>query len=158
MKQEVNKAAAKKRSQERLVIASAIIVVLASILTTLYVSGFFSSLEPQDEQSYQNITFTDAVIICREQTRDAFKSSLRNQTLDDHSSRFDQTSNTYMIFFKAQMASKKNEFGFGDFFINCYVSRSRGRIASFDVYEDKESSTEAIRRNSGGLFGWPLKK
>lgn len=79
-------------------------------------------------------------------------------TLDDHSSRFDQAAYSYKVFFKAQMAAPKGDVGTADYFINCYVSADGGKITAFDLYEKKESETEASRQDNGGLFGWPFKR
>lgn len=151
-----------KKKQERLVVIAAFGIVAVSIITTLYITGVSSSLGGRESSGYNNVTFTDAVITCEEQTRQAYKGELQSLVLDDHSSRFEQRSNTYKIFFNASMGGKssrnRGEAGPSVFFINCYVNGSQGRISSYEAYEDKEMTTKAIRKDDGGLFGWPLKK
>lgn len=128
-------------------------IILASVVTTLWVSGVFRGKAP--EQKYQNVTFTDVVVVCDKQIRGAYEGRLRGLTFDDHSSRFDRDDYLYRMFFNAQMTSEINESGVGEFFINCYVSADSGQVAKFEVYEKRESETEAIRRDRGGPFGWP---
>ncbi len=147
-----------QKKQERLVVAVAVGAVLISILTTLYVSGAFTGLVEEAPQSYNNITFTDAVITCKQRTRDEYSKILHNLTLDDHSSRFDHSENVYKIFFNAKMASNKSSTGVSDFFINCYVDGNRGLVSGYESFENQEVTTEVIRKNDGGLFGWPINK
>lgn len=145
-----------QKRQERLIIAIGVGIIAASIVTTLWFSGVFGSSKPAPQ--YQNITFTDAVVKCETHIRGTYEGRLRVLMLDDHSSRFEQKSYLYRLFFKAEMTNGKSESSVGDFFINCYVDADKGRIATFETYEQQESQTEAIRRDDGGLFGWPLKK
>lgn len=144
----------RQRRQEWLVIAMGVGIIAASVATTLWLSGFFAR---GGEEKYQNVTFTDAVVRCEARARDTFQGQLRLLTLDDHSSRFDQGAFAYKVFFNAQMADPKGEGAAAEYFINCFVSAEGGRIATFDLYQQKESQTEALRQDDGGLFGWPLK-
>lgn len=143
-----------QKRQERLAIALGVGIIAASVASTVWLSGVFGG---GSRAAYENVTFADAVIRCESQVRNTYKDRLRVLTLDDHSSRFDQTRYLYKVFFRAQMAGAKGETGAADYFINCFVSSERGGIASFDLYQQEELQTEALRREEGGLFGWPLK-
>lgn len=147
----------KQRKQEKLVIGGALFIIALSIITTLWVSGVLFSSGDKGP-AYKNVTFTDALITCENETRASYGSKLMRLVPDDHSSRYDSSSNQFKIFFKAAMTSSKSESGIGEFYINCYVNAERGRIADYDVYEQKDSPTEAIRKDEGGLFGWPINK
>lgn len=142
--------------QERLVIAGALFIIAVSVFSTLWFSGILFR-GAGSSGNYQNITFTDALITCEAESREQYGDKLLRIVNDDHSSRYDGKSNQYKIFFKATMASQKSESGISEFFINCYVNADRGRIADYDVYENKEQRTEAIRKDEGGMFGWPNK-
>ena len=136
-------------------ILSAVGVVVLSVVTTLLFSDvLLDTLSGGGDQGYRNTTFTDAVIACRGQSQDAYGNQLQHLTLDDHSSRMDNSANQYKIFFKAMMTKRQDDGG--EFYINCYVSADSGRIAYFEGMEQKSTPTEAIRRNDGGLFGWPI--
>lgn len=145
-----------RKRQERLAIAIGVGIIAASVVTTLWISGVFGGGKAAPR--YQNVTLTDATLRCEERARDAYKGRLRMLTVDDHSTRFDQPAYLYKVFFRAQMAAPKGGAGASDYFINCYVSADSGKITTFDLYEKKESETEAIKQDSGGLFGWPLKR
>lgn len=150
----IRKSALQKR-QERYVIMAAVGVVVLSVATTLLFSDvLLQTLSGEGGQGYRNTTFTDAVIACRGQSQSTYANQLQHLTLDDHSSRMDNAANQYKIFFKANIA-KRNAQG-GEFYINCYVNAESGRIAYFEGMEQKSAPTEAIRRNDGGLFGWPI--
>lgn len=144
-----------RKRQERLILALGAGIIAASVVTTVWISGVLGGRG--STSGYQNVTFTDAVLNCESQVRQTYRSQLQNLTLDDHSSRFDQPSYQYKIFFKAQMSSKAGTTA-SDFYLNCYVSADRGNIATLDAYEQKEAQTEAIRKDQGGLFGWPMGK
>lgn len=147
---------AEQKRQEWLVVIIGIGIILASIVTTLWFSGVIGNKQPVAR--YQNVTFTDALVMCEKQVRGAYQGRLRVLTFDDHSSRFDPDYYLYRMFFNAVMSSDTNESGTGEFFINCYISADKGQVAKFEAYEKRESQTEAIRRDSGGMFGWPLKR
>ena len=149
--------AGKLSKQERYVIFGAVGVIAASIFTTLVVSGVIFNVGGGDEGGYQNVTFTDAVISCQDQTRNSFGNKLTNMVLDDHSSRFDQRSNMYKIFFQVEVTRSKEQENNG-FYVNCFVSASRGLITEFESLEQKVTQTETIRRERGGVFGWPMKE
>lgn len=141
--------------QEIAVIVAAVVIVVLSVFVTLWVSGVFSASSAQ-QRGYKNITFTDALLTCEKQVRSTYSGKLLRLVTDDHSNRFDKSSNHYKIFFDAAISSNKSESGIGEFYINCEVSAHRGQVSDFAAYEQKESPTEAIRKDEGGLFGWPI--
>lgn len=150
----ITKSTQQKR-QERLVVIGAVGVVALSVVTTLLFSDvLLNKLAGNGDGGYKNTTFTDAVISCRAHSQKAYGRQLEQLTLDDHSSRMDDAANQFKIFFKAMMVKRSDDSG--EFYINCYVSAESGRITYYEGMEQKSSPTEAIRRNDGGLFGWPI--
>lgn len=143
-----------QKRQERLVILAAVAIIASSVITTLYFTGFIWG-GGRSEEVYQNITFTDAVLTCEQQTRSEFRRQLRTLTLDDHSSRFALTTNEYKIFLRAQLLQPTSAEGTGEMFVSCMVSADRGRVTSFEAMEQQSSPTNVIRREPGGIFGWP---
>lgn len=142
-----------RRRQERLVVFIGVAIIATSIITTLWYSGVL--WHGNDQPGYKNVTFTDALLQCEKEIKTSYGKQLRSLTFDNHSSRFDVSSYQYKVFFKAQMGSATSAAGASDFYLNCFVSAERGKIASLDAYEKKESQTEAIRKDEGGIFGWP---
>lgn len=144
-----------KRKQERLVIWGGVLIIVTSVVMTLWVSGALFKFDSSG--GYKNVTFTDALLACQKQSRELYEGKLQRLVTDDHSSRYDNASNRYKIFFDATMSSQKSASGSKEFYINCFVNADGGRISGYDTYEQKENTTEAIRQDKGGLFGWPLK-
>lgn len=145
----------RKPAPERILLWVAVGIALISVLATLWLSGVFGP-EPRKTPGYRNITFTDALVACEDKARATHGDSLQQLVVDDHSSRFDTRTDRYKIFFTATMASFNEESAVAEFYINCFVSTYRGRITSFEIYENKEDSTDAIRQDEGGIFGWPV--
>lgn len=136
-------------------IFAALFVIAISIASTLVFSGvLLDHLGSQGGGQYQQVTFTDAVVKCQDMVRAEFKNKLRQVVLDDHSSRFDQASNLYRIFFNAQLTkpSADDEPGY---YVSCMVNARSGRVTEMEGAETKDSPTEAVRKDDGGLFGWP---
>lgn len=147
-----------QKKQERMVLLVAVGIIGLSVATTLYFSDFLLSKFGADgDGGYRNVTFTDALVKCQKKTRETYDGELSNITFDDHSSRFDQSANQYKIFFKADMIEHDDDSD-GGFYINCFVSARTGRIGDFEGMEQKANRAEPLRRNDGGLFGWPIKK
>ncbi|WNO08782.1 hypothetical protein [Teredinibacter sp. KSP-S5-2] len=135
------------------VIGGVAVVVLASFLT-LYFSGvIFPDGFGGKKKGYQNVTFTDAVLTCEKETRDSYGNKIKLLTVDNHSSRYEQNAFLYKIFLKMNLRNKENKPALH--YISCFVKSSNGRIAKYDVYEEKESKTEANRKGDSNAFGWP---
>ncbi len=135
----------------------ALSIISLSVATTLFFSDFLlDKLDGKDEGGYRNVTFTDAVLKCQTEARNNTKVKLQQITLDDHSSRLDENTNQFKIFLKATRAGADASEAQGTFYINCFVNGFNGRIAYYEGMEQKASRTEAIRKDEGGLFGWPL--
>ena len=136
-------------------ILAALGVIVVSVATTLLFSDvLFARLGGQSNSGYNQVTFTDAVVQCQQMVRAEFKTKLSHVVLDDHSSRFDQASNQYRIFFNAQQTKPKSEEDAG-YYVSCMVNASTGRITEMEGAETKDSPTEAVRKEDGGMFGWP---
>ncbi|WP_075184899.1 hypothetical protein [Teredinibacter haidensis] len=144
------------RKQNVLVFVAALAIIILSVVATLFVSermangGFGSS----GKDGYQNITFTDAVVTCRDYTDSSFGGRQRTLEVDDHSSRFDQREFLYKIFLKVETPTQKGT-GLALHYVNCFVSSSSGRISKFEAYEDKEESVSPVTENDTNMFGWP---
>lgn len=143
------------KRQELSLVGLALLIIVLSVLTTLWVKGALFALEG-DADAYQNITFTDAVLVCETETRELYKKRLRHLVLDGLSSRYDKSTNLYRIFFISQVAVRqKTEPATNEFLISCLVSAKNGSIEKFEAFEKKEPATSPGQRDRGGVFGWP---
>ena len=105
---------------------------------------------------YRNVTLTDAQLECEKEARDEFGERLRLITVDSHSSRYDQKLNRYKMFFNLDVYPKrgKNRDIAVPYFVNCYVHGSRGSVTHFESLEDKEVTSQPLRKPSGNIFGF----
>lgn len=144
------------RHQKLSLLAIVLVIIALSVFSTLWFRGVFSSGEAGSE-NYQNITLTDAVIVCEKEIRSTHKKRLRYLTLDNLSSRYDKPANLYRVFFAADLQLGKDPAAASStFLIGCFVDAKRGNIESLELFEKKESTTEPIQKRDGGIFGWPL--
>ena len=145
------------KHQKALLLALALVIILTSVVSTLWWRGVLFSSLGSDAKGYQNITLTDAVITCENETRSIYKNRLRYLTLDNLSSRYENSSNLYKVYFAADVQSGKDPAApVSQFIISCLVGAKRGNIREFEAFEKKESRPEAVRKREGGVFGWPL--
>lgn len=143
------------KHQKLWLLAIVLVIILLSVVTTLWLRGVFSA--DGEGKGYQNVTLTDAVITCENQIRSEQKQRLRHLTLDNLSSRYDKAANLYRVFFIADLQIKKSAGApSSQFLISCFVGARRGKIQAMELFEKKESTADPIEKRDGGVFGWPL--
>jgi hypothetical protein len=143
------------RHQKLWLLAIVLVIIILSVISTLWFRGFFPP--SGHTQGYRNITLTDAVITCENEIREAHKQRLRHLTLDNLSSRFDEKTNFFRVFFVADLqVAKEAGAPSTPFLVSCFVGATRGDIKGIELFEKKESTTEPIQKRDGGIFGWPL--
>lgn len=130
-------------------IVAALGIVVLSVACTLYYTGVLSH-DVGGEPGYKNITYTDAVVSCENHAHQVFGAGLAQLTVDDHSSRMEHQANRYFIFFRAVVDK--------GVYINCFVDPSDGGVTKFEVRPQDVPDPNAQMKDSGSLFGWPLKK
>lgn len=147
----------KQKFQEYALIAGAVGIIAASVVTTIFLASALSGPSADEQGGYQNTTFTDAVLGCEREMRDNLGEQLQSSILDDHSSRFEAKPNQYKIFLKAQLNTKSRANGTLQMYhINCYVNAESGRVVHYEQLEQKEGPTSlGGGGGGGGLFGWP---
>lgn len=146
----------KLQHQKLWVLSIAALTILSSVFATLWANGFFLSYGPRREH-YQNITFTDAVLKCESTTRARYNHLLQNLAMDDLSSRLDHGANLYRIFFIAEIAESLRDSARVDIYISCLVNAENGLVTEYEALQKREPTSEPIRKDKGGIFGWPLK-
>jgi hypothetical protein len=144
------------RKQNIVVLTVAAAIILLSVVMTLLFSGRFLEglLFDSSNKGYQNITFTDAVITCRERTESQFGRRLRTLELDNHSSRFDEREFVYKIFIRVETPAAKAG-GLTQHYVNCFVKSSSGRIGKFEAWEDRQEKVSPVTEDDTNMFGWP---
>lgn len=137
-------------------------VIGCSILVTLALRGELSltafGFAGAGGTGYRNVTLTDALLKCQEKARDQFGDRLKHITFDSHSSRYDQKSNRYKMFFNLELYPRRMgqnaKANATPHFLNCFVHGSRGSVTHFESVEDVQESTSPRRKPEGGLFGF----
>jgi len=135
-------------------------VIALSILVTLGVKGYVDLSvvgigSGNSGASYRNITLTDAQLECEKEARKDFGERLRLITVDSHSSRYDEKLNRYKMFFHLDVYPKRDKDSITvPYFLNCYVHGSRGSVTHFESLEDKEVTTQPLRKPEGNMFGF----
>lgn len=135
--------AMKITKQDYWVIIGASVIILSSVLTTLIASYFLAREEP----NFKNVTLTDAVMACESEIRSKFGPQLAKMTVDNHSTRLDQSSDSFKTFFDVEI--KREQSHPKGLYVNCFVNASKGnviRFRSFDKSGEKDSGE--------GLFMW----
>lgn len=133
-----------------------LLVIAMSVGGTLYVSGAFSGdYFGRGSAARKNITLTDAQVLCENRSRRELGRRIRNLSVDNHSSRYDDFDDRFKIFFTADLFENESRKGFTKmFYINCYTRTDRELVTTFEVTEDAEFKPRAIRERRGGAFGF----
>ncbi|WP_053981758.1 hypothetical protein [Marinagarivorans algicola] len=134
-------------------VALLVVMIVVAVASWFYMRQMSSSA--QQDKAYRNVTLTDALLKCREFSEQRYGTKLKSLTFDSHSSRWDQQSGQYKVFFTAVMSSGKRGAISSDYWVSCDVSGRNGSVRDYDMLEDQSLKTEAQRADSGGMFGWP---
>lgn len=142
--------------QQAVVVIAAVVIIAASVSSTLYFTGAFKGFSPAtgDGAGFKNVTFTDAHLECESYTRQRYESRLHTLTPDNHSSRFDNATKQYKMYFRLQMQKAANTSQLEPYWVNCFVSASDGDITHFEVGEAKNAPPKPVGKEPGGAFGW----
>jgi len=133
-----------------------VLVIALSVGGTLYASGVFSGdYFASGSVVRKNMTLTDAQLLCENRSRRELGRRIRNLSVDDHSSRYDDFDKRFKVFFTADLYESESRKGFTKmFYINCYTRNDRELVTTFEVTEDVEFKPRAIRESRGGAFGF----
>lgn len=147
------------RRLNTIVIVVAGLVILASVAITLYVNGvIFGPAGGAVKQGYQNVTYNDAAIECREASENRYGEKIRNLAVDAHSSRFDKRQYLYKIFLNMDLYTKNGR-GATLHYISCFVRASNGSIVKYDVSaEDAKGGRTSSPLDDTNMFGIPKPK
>jgi len=137
------------------VIVFAIALVIVSAMVTMFFSGALDGSLGGDNKGYQNVTFTDASLTCKEAVKSQFGKKLRNLVIDNHSSRFDSKQFLYKIFLEADIQSGSS--GPATLhYVNCFVKSSNGRVNKFESFEKVDDDGGKPHIDDGtNMFGMP---
>lgn len=144
-----------KKQNTYVVIISATVVV-ASIFLTLYATGVLFGSGDDRYSGYQNVTFTDAVMTCRQTTETNYGDRIRTLITDNHSSRYDDKRFLYKIFLKMDLFDKRYKKTHLHY-INCFVRSSNGDVRKYEVYEEAEENQKRMSDDTN-MFGMPKRK
>lgn len=142
-----------KRLQVVLVVVVALVLIALTVAGTLVLSGKMPGFSNSFTSNYQNVTLTDAYVICEQKARDSFAGRLKSLEMDDHSSRLDTPANRYRIFINVELFEGSGRGALAEeYFVNCFVRADNATISTFDYAKDSVPG----RDDSGGnVFGFP---
>lgn len=129
-----------------------VVLVSISALSTLVVTG---NIELVPEKGEPVGYIGDAENICDKTIREEHGNNINAFAVDDHSSRMDEGSGQYKLYYTLTLyegSSQKS--GVKDFFVNCFVSASRGVVSRVEYLEQKDFKPKVIRREHGNVFGF----
>lgn len=141
-----------EKKQNIAVILAATLIIVCSIIATLLASGIISIGEGE-ETRVRNVTFTDAVVTCRESAGQTYGENIKTLVTDNHSSRFDERSFQYKIFLQMDILDAKGDLSTLHY-VNCFVRASNGKIQKFETFEEKESK-QSSPLDDTNMFGIP---
>lgn len=144
------------KKQNVVVLSIAFLIIMGSVVVTLYTMGFLFGGMSSKDKGFQNVTFTDAVIICTERTEDTYGKRVQSLITDDHSSRFDNKRFVYKIFLQLDLHGINGSPAIS-YFVNCFVRSSDGAIRKYDALRKDESGYQDKSGGETNMFGMPKK-
>ncbi len=154
---EKNKKRANTSSVRQAFLMGGIVLFLVGLssIGTLYVSGALTGERFAKTVARKRMTLVDAQLLCDSETRRQLGRRIHSIAVDNHSSRYDDYSDRFMIFYNAELYEDESRQGFSKpYFINCYSYSDREKISHYEVMEDAEMKTRPIREHKGGAFGY----
>ncbi len=129
-----------------------LILVALSTMATLVATGV---VEIEEEQGQPVNHMTDAEVICDARVENDHGSNLSVATVDDRSSHYDPASGLYKMFYQVELyRDVSRQTGVKRFFVNCFVSSSRGLVSRVEYLEQQDFKAKPIRRATGNIFGF----
>lgn len=145
-----------KKQNALVVFVSLAAIVLSTVIIAYYTGSLDKLLNFNQGPQYKNVTFTDAVLTCRDYAKKQFSKKLSTLVVDNHSSRYEDKQFLYKIFLELDIKQEDSEPPVL-FYVNCFVKAGSGRIAEFESFEDSETG-EARAIDGTNMFGFPLRK
>lgn len=128
-----------------------LLLVALSTVGTLVAVGVIDF----SEETHPVGSITDAESICNGRVKSDYGESLNAITVDEFSSRYDQQTGVYKMFYELNVYRGKGKTsGVNTFYVNCFVSANNGGIKRIDYLEQKDFKPKAIRRSHGNAFGF----
>lgn len=147
--------AKKKQADSTFQLMALLLILLALIALSTVGTLVAVGVIDFSEEAQPVGSITEAEGICNSRVKGDYGDSLNAMTVDDFSSRYDQQSGTYKMFYQLDVyrgSGKKS--GVDVFYVNCFVSASDGDIDRIDYLEQKDFKPKAIRRTHGNAFGF----
>jgi len=141
----------KRKTNWQVVALIALLVCLLSIsvVSTLMVVGVVE-YEPQRPVLG---SMMDAEKMCNDLIKEDHPQSLSSFAVDDFSSRFDEQTGQYQMFYEVDLKRDVNKpSGVQKYYLNCFVT-SLGRVTTFDMLKEQTFVPKPIRRTTGNAFG-----
>lgn len=143
---------ATNKKQNVIVIVGAVAIVIISCFATYYATIVADIGGDSASAGYQNVTFTDAAVMCEAETKDAYGDKIGTLTIDNHSSRYDEKQFLFKIFMEMELRNRDKEKKLH--YVNCFVRSSNGQIRKFEVFEADGKKPSQVDDGTN-MFGMP---
>lgn len=146
----------KKKGSTRSQIITLIIVltflVVIAVIATLMNTGVIV-LKRSDSAPVRYLG--DAQQVCKNRIQADHVDSLQMLAVDDLSSRFDEESGQFKVFYEMSVyADASKQTGVKNLYVNCMISSASGTVFKMEYLEQKEFTGKPIRREYGNPFGF----
>ncbi len=129
-----------------------IVLISVSTVATLTLTG---TVEIGSAKGKEIAEIIDAEQICERRMRGDHGSAISNVSVDNRSSRFDQSSGQFKLYYKLDLyRNGQRGSGVSLFYVNCFVRASHGDIARIEYLEQLDFKPKAVRREKGNPFGF----
>lgn len=128
------------------------VLVALSTMATLVVTGV---VEIEEEKGQPVNDIADAEGVCNARVEKDYGDSVSVSMVDDRSSHYDHSSGQYKMFYQVDLyRDVSRQTGVKTFFVNCFVSSSRGVVSRVEYLEQADFKAKPLRRETGNIFGF----
>ena len=130
-----------------------LVILIAMAIFGVLVAVGVVRIIPPDAEPVGSMAAAES--LCDQRIRQDYGDTLSSVSVDGHSSRYDQMTGHYKMFYKMDVFRGNNQqSGVQDFYINCFVSAERGIVERIEYLDNKKALPKTIRRRSGNEIGF----
>ena len=134
-------------------VAALIVLLLGLLSISVFATLMAMGVVKYDQPRVSLGSMLDAENMCNGLIKEDHQENLSSFVVDDFSSRYNEQTGEYMMFYEVELKRDvNNPSGVDTYFLNCFVSK-KGRLSVFNLVEDKTFVPKAIKRTTGNAFG-----
>jgi hypothetical protein len=128
------------------------VLIAISTLATLAVTG---KVELAIKTGAPISHINEAESACSNRIKQDHLGNINSIALDDRSSRYDQASGQFKLFYHVEIYRNGNkQSGVSHFYTNCFVSSDDGMVWRIEYLEELDFKAKPIKREQGNPFGF----